>query len=222
MNRAQLIASRALWRRRLTYRQKRVDYYRGKAKEPKGGRVVVTGPESAAIHKWEQLRDQAKDMVARRDRQIGTGKNLKTTVQFDGVPLFRGLAYMLQDARDNGWKGRVNSADRRKGVPEKYGRLSQAALYAGWIARKAGFNPANPPGRSTHELRSDGVAYRGPVGRPLSWWQLGIDVTNASELREVLNRLGYSAFRPYPAGSEAHHVNLKGSPYRRLKLRRKT
>jgi hypothetical protein len=74
MTRAQLVASRALWRRRLTFRQRKVDYHRGKAKEPKGGRVVVTGPESAAIHKWEQLRDQAKDMVARRDRQLGGDK----------------------------------------------------------------------------------------------------------------------------------------------------
>lgn len=146
---------------------------------------------------------------------------LDQTVTYSGTPLFRGHQLMLRDAQINGWHGKVNSADRRKGVPERYGKLSQAALYAGWIAGKAGFNPANPPGRSTHELRSDGVAYRGPVGRPLSWWQLGLDVTDADTLLRVLNRLGYSAFRPYSAGSEAHHINLRKSPRRNLIRRRK-
>jgi hypothetical protein len=125
---------------------------------------------------------------------------------------------MLRDAKENGWTGKVNSADRRKGVPERYGKLSQYALY---IKGKAGFNPANPPGRSTHELRSDGVAYRGPIGRPLAWWQLGLDVTDADGLLRVLNRLGYDAFRPYASGSEAHHINLRKSPRRNLIRRRK-
>lgn len=141
---------------------------------------------------------------------------LDQTVALNGTPLFRGHRLMLRDAAKHGWTGVVNSADRRKGVPERYGKLSQAALYAGWLAGKAGFNPANPPGRSTHELRSDGVAYRGPVGRPLAWWQLGLDVTNADQLLGVLNRLGYDASRPYSAGSEQHHINLRRSPRRRL------
>ena len=146
--------------------------------------------------------------------------SLNQTVTLDGTPLFRGHRLMLQDARKHGWNGVVNSADRRKGVAERYGKMSQAALYAGWIAGRAGFNPANPPGRSTHELRSDGAAYRGPAGRPLSWWQLGLDVSNADQLLGVLNRLGYAAFRPYSSGSEAHHINLRKSPRRRLIKRR--
>ena len=141
---------------------------------------------------------------------------LDQTVTLNGTPLFRGHRLMLRDAAKHGWTGVVNSADRRKGVPERYGKLSQYALYMGWLAGKAGFNPANPPGRSTHELRSDAVAYRGPVGRPLAWWQLGLDVTNADQLLTVLNRLGYDAFRPYSAGSERHHINLRRSPRRNL------
>ena len=141
---------------------------------------------------------------------------LDQTVALNGTPLFRGHRLMLRDAAKHGWTGVVNSADRRKGVPERYGKLSQAALYAGWLAGKAGYAPANKPGRSTHELRSDGVAYRGPVGRPLAWWQLGLDVTNSDQLLSVLNRLGYSAFRPYSVGSERHHINLRRSPRRQL------
>ena len=143
-------------------------------------------------------------------------KRLDQTVLFTGTPLFRGHQLMLRDAAMHGWSGRVNSADRRKGVPERYGKLSQYALYVGWLAGKAGYAPANKPGRSTHELRSDSVAYRGPVGRPLAWWQLGLDVTDADTLLRVLNKLGYKAFRPYSSGSEAHHINLRQSPRRNL------
>lgn len=139
----------------------------------------------------------------------------------DGVPVFRGLKRVLLDARAHGWAGTLTSADRRKGIPERYGKLSQAALYAGWIAHKLGFNPANPPGRSTHELRSDGVAYRGPVGRPLSWWQEGLDASLADQLRSVLARLGYDAFQPYKTGSEVHHTNFHISPVHHWRQRRR-
>lgn len=137
------------------------------------------------------------------------------TVAFDGVPVFEGIARVLRDARRAGVKFRLNSADRRKGVAERYGKLSQAALWFGWLAHKAGFNPANPPGRSTHELRSDGVAYRGPVGRPLRWWQLGLDVNGSTELKVWLTRHGYRIRRPYPGGSEFHHLNFSRNPARR-------
>lgn len=158
--------------------------------------------------------------MSRSKRPSKRRPKLVYTVGFDGVPVFRGIAYMLADARAHGWHGSLVSADRRKGVPEKYGKLSQVALYLGWIAHRAGYNPANPPGRSTHELRSDGVAFAGPVGRPLSWWQLGLDVTDADVLLRVLRSLGYGAFRPYSAGSEQHHVNLSRSPVGRLRARK--
>lgn len=138
-----------------------------------------------------------------------------SVVQFDGVPVFYGIARVLHDARKAGVRFRLLSADRRKGIPERYGHLSQAALYAGWLAHRAGFNPANPAGRSTHELRSDGVAYRGPVGRPLSWWQEGLDLDGSEALREWAVKHGYSLFRPYPSGSEYHHLNFRRSPLRR-------
>lgn len=135
--------------------------------------------------------------------------SLNQTVSLDGTPLFRGHRLMLQDARKHGWTGVVNSADRRKGVAERYGKMSQAALYAGWLARKAGFNPANRPGFSTHELRS-------ATGRPLPWWGLGMDVSNSDQLIQVLNRLGYDAYKPYSSPSEQHHINLRRSPRRNL------
>jgi hypothetical protein len=76
MNRAQLIASRALWRRRWIYRQRKVDIVRSQAKSGEGDATkgVVTAEEAQQIKKWEGLRDEAKLMVARRDDQLGGSK----------------------------------------------------------------------------------------------------------------------------------------------------
>jgi hypothetical protein len=88
VTRAQLRASLALWRRRLTYRQRKVDYYRGKAMVKHGSRIVVTAEEAQAIHKWEGLRDEAKAMVSRRTRQLSrrpafvTARELGLTFQY--------------------------------------------------------------------------------------------------------------------------------------------
>lgn len=102
----------------------------------------------------------------------------------------------------------------------KVGKHDQAYLYDGWIHHRPGFLPANPPGRSTHELRSDGVAYRGPVGRRLHWWQVGIDVDDAhvDDFIRAANRHGWHAHITYPNSKlEHHHINLtrepKYSPY---------
>jgi hypothetical protein len=140
-------------------------------------------------------------------------KRLRQTVAFDGVPVPRGVARMLKDIRDHGARFRLLSGDRRKGVAERFHHQSQAALYACWLARRPGCNPANPPGRSTHELRSDGVAYRGPLGRRLLYWQIGMDFDGADDVLRVGHQLGYALFRPYSSGSEAHHLNLKRRPH---------
>lgn len=97
----------------------------------------------------------------------------------------------------------------------RLGKSSQSDLWNGWIRRLPGFNPANPPGRSTHELRNDGVAYRGPVGMVLSWWQVGIDVDDrhvAAFIREA-TREGFTVTVTYPTSPrEYHHVNFRKAP----------
>jgi peptidoglycan hydrolase-like protein with peptidoglycan-binding domain len=79
-----------------------------------------------------------------------------------------------------------------------------------------GFNPANPPGYSTHELRSDGVAYRFiRRGLPLPfYWMIGIDIDDADvdEARRVALNHGWLLIQPYPSGSEHHHVNFVRAP----------
>ena len=101
-----------------------------------------------------------------------------------------------------------------KGLLHRLGKSTQAMLWYGWLHRLPGFNPANPPGRSTHELRSDGVAYRGPVGRPLWAWQCGMDWNDdaVDQLIAAARRRGWALWRPYASGSERHHLNFRRAP----------
>jgi hypothetical protein len=76
---------------------------------------------------------------------------------------------------------------------------------------------ANPPGRSTHELRSDGQAYPGPVGRKLAEWQVGVDSgSNTTHDRDAIEaaarRLGWPVKHAYAAGVELHHWNFAKRP----------
>lgn len=138
---------------------------------------------------------------------------LSETVPVNGVPTMRGLALLLRHAQARGWNGRLNSSDRRKGVAERYGHESQAALYKSWRAGLPGFNPANPPGRSSHELRSDGNRVFGkPAGARLPWWQMGLDVSDDAHLLAVLRTLNVDIRHPYNTVSEAHHLNVIDDP----------
>jgi hypothetical protein len=99
-------------------------------------------------------------------------------------------------------------------ILEAHGKHTQQQLYEGWLHHLPGYLPANRPGTSTHELRSDGVAYAGPVGRVLEWWQCGMDIDDYhvdAFIRHLAGR-GVTAHRPYPSGSEHHHVNLSSRP----------
>lgn len=99
-----------------------------------------------------------------------------------------------------------------------HGKHTQEQLYYGWIHRLPGFSPANRPGTSTHELRSDSIAYAGPTGRVLAWWECGMDVDDGhvdAFVRHLASR-GVVAHRPYGFGAEYHHVNLRSRPPLRL------
>jgi hypothetical protein len=144
-------------------------------------------------------------------------KGLDHEAVLDGCPMPLGHKLMLLDARRNGWDGVVTSADRRsviEGLLHRLGKSTQAELYQGFIEGRPGFLPANPPDRGTHMRIGDGVV--GALFAVLDWWQEGIDSSLATQLREVLNRLRYDAYRPYASASEEHHTNLNSSPHGRL------
>lgn len=84
-----------------------------------------------------------------------------------------------------------------------------------WLWDTLGPGVANRPGRSTHELRNDGVAYAGPATMPLPWWCCGIDVDDGhvqAFIREAA-REGFTASITYPGSRvEYHHVNFRKEP----------
>lgn len=135
----------------------------------------------------------------------------------DGCPVPRAIAPQVRHLKRAVPDARLQSCyrgDAAKGLLHRLHKSTQAMLWNGWLRRLPGFNPANPPGRSTHELRSDGVAYLGPVGRPLRAWKCGMDWNDdaVEDLQAAAHRVGWELFRPYPAGSEHHHLNFKRRP----------
>lgn len=178
----------------------------------------MASPSKQLLDKLRARAIQARTPVLRAYWKRSLTRNrqryLSATVAFDGVPTMRGLALLLSHARRNGeWTGGLNSSDRRKGVAERYGHQSQAQLYDGWIHRRPGYLPANPPGFSSHELRSDGnPVFRTTRGGALPWYMLGLDVTDDQGLVSALHRLGIDARHPYSSGSEAHHINILRDP----------
>lgn len=136
----------------------------------------------------------------------------------DRCPVPKAIAAQVRVLKRDVPGARLNSAyrgDLAAGILKRLGKSTQAMLYRGWLRRLPGFNPANPPGFSTHELRSDGVAYRGPRGRPLRAWGCGMDWGPPDLVDDVIaaaRRRGWSLFRPYSSGSERQHLNFKSKP----------
>jgi hypothetical protein len=105
-------------------------------------------------------------------------------------------------------------------ILRRYGKKSQRQLYEGFIRGLPGYNPANPPGRSTHERRNDGVAYPGPAGMRLRWWCVGMDWSNAPAVAAAARAEGFIATVTYPGNPrEGHHVNFRRRPRLRPSFR---
>lgn len=100
-------------------------------------------------------------------------------------------------------------------ILRKNGKQNQKQLWDGWNERRPGYNPANPPGKSTHECKNDGVAYAGPAGMPLKSWQVGQDwdIPHVASVVAEYRRQGVEATVTYPNSSrERQHVNIRKAP----------
>jgi hypothetical protein len=143
-------------------------------------------------------------------------------VVVDCCPVPRKLAPVLQEIQDE--TGCSYASVYRGEDPAAANYLTGAApCYKhtqAWIFAHYPPGVANPPGRSTHERRSDGVPYPGPIGRPLRWWQCGIDVDDAhvAAFIAAAKKRGWLAFRPYSTAVEYHHVNFSKQPQYLMKL----
>jgi lysozyme len=102
----------------------------------------------------------------------------------------------------------------------RIGKMSQRELFAcsqNCVAACHGnCNPANPPGRSTHERRNDGVAYPAWVpGVLLPYWARGIDVRRdrVAAFCAEARRAGWIVTATYPGSlAESQHVNFRKRP----------
>lgn len=107
--------------------------------------------------------------------------------KFDGKPVTRTYYRLLSDCRKAGWTGTLTSGKRSV--------AKQLYLYRGWLARKPGFNPANPPNQSRHCKTG---------------WRCAVDVTEGAELERVAKRQGWPVQRPYV--NEPWHLELTRKP----------
>lgn len=69
---------------------------------------------------------------------------------------------------------------------------------------------SNPPGRSQHELRSDGAGNPGPIGRSLQFWECGVDSGTddpaaKARVEAAARHYGWQVRHPYARGVEGHH-----------------
>lgn len=138
-------------------------------------------------------------------------------VVIDNCPVPRRLARRVRALKRTVPGAQLNSCYRGSGATRllhRLGKHTQAELYHGWINRQPGFYPANPPGFSSHELRSDGTPFYGPRGRRLPFWKVGMDWNDADvpRLIEAAKRRGWVLQRPYSSGSEYHHISFARRP----------
>jgi hypothetical protein len=76
---------------------------------------------------------------------------------------------------------------------------------------------SNPPGRSQHELFSDGFGNPGPIGRRLEEWEVGVDSGTddpqaKARVEAAATHHGWTVRHPYARGVEGHHRCFASQP----------
>lgn len=171
------------------------------------------------LHKANPTRANA-ERVRLRKRQVRAAwrvirRHRSKFVVIDGCPVPRSMADAVNAIRDRSGARLVSCyrGDQATSLLKRLGKSTQRMLWEGWVRRLPGYNPANPPGQSTHELFSDGVAYPGPRGRPLvSTWRCGMDWNYPDAALRAGRELGMDIRRPYSDGREYHHLNFYKRP----------
>lgn len=120
---------------------------------------------------------------------------------------------LRQDCARHGHPVTVNSIYRgedARALLHRYGHHTQGEVY-----RTSPPGVANPPGYSSHELRSDGNSlYRVRRGGRLAEWQQGLDVNDrdVAHMIAAAKARGWRLVQPYKAGVEYHHLSFARRP----------
>lgn len=131
----------------------------------------------------------------------------------DGCPCPKPMYPILRKLRrDVGVEPLYNSIYRGDEVADilhKNGKHTQRELF-----EELPPGVANPPDRGTHILRGDGVV--GRLFAKLPWWRCGLDVNDAYVERVIAaaRKHGWKLYRPYPSGTEYHHLCFAKKPTR--------
>lgn len=132
----------------------------------------------------------------------------------DGCPAPRSIApYIYLVLRAAGQTASsIYRGEDAKAILHAHGKHTQAEVHQMLPAI------SNPPGRSQHELRSDGVGNEGPVGRRLKEWQVGVDSggddpASQARIEAAARHFGWEVRHPYSRGVEGHHWCFARPPH---------
>ncbi len=124
------------------------------------------------------------------------------------------FALLDEDCRRHGHPvtfNSINRSDAAASILHRHGKHTQREIHA--APNTAAIS--NPPGFSSHELRSDGnQIYRTPRGQAIPEWMQGIDV-NDQDVGPMINAArarGWVLARPYTSGAEYHHLVFARKP----------
>lgn len=125
------------------------------------------------------------------------------------------LAPIVVAAKGKG-AGSLTSCDRSNDphaipIQRQVGEISQFDLYWGFQHGLPGYNPANPPNRTTHARFNDGVAYPEYAdGASLPAEYTGMDWGDGQQAVDALRSLGIPSHKTYASmgSSEQQHANL--------------
>jgi hypothetical protein len=132
----------------------------------------------------------------------------------DSCPFPRSIAPYFAVLKQDVPGSFINSGYRgedAKAILHAHGKHSQAEIF-----KSSPPGVANPPGYSSHELRSDGnPAYHGKArGQAIPEWQCGIDINDqfVSAWIGAARKRGWTLMRPYSSGVEFHHLIFSKQP----------
>lgn len=139
----------------------------------------------------------------------------KTFLVIDGCPVHRDVApyiyLVLRRAGQSASSIYRGEDPEAKVILHRHGKHTQAEIHRMYP------DISNPEGMSMHDLHSDGVAKKGPKGRKLDEWEVGVDSgTNSLADKERINKAarhyGLATYHPYTRGVEGHHWGFRVKP----------